>query len=284
MSDIRERKTINEAMPDLRTSGGFFNYIGSYNFLNTTTVANLYAARSGQKKITSFIDYYLSTEHPTITQANYETIGLILKNVYEDKWNKVAGALRRDYDALVDYKLNNAITKEGTSESSKTTQHDTYKQTNQYGQQQEIFQKGTETVQNAIGAQSDSTVYGSQEIGVVNTVNGFNGGQVNDTTSTTTNGTHTDTTSTTAHTDTTTTSSQDDNTIRQTHTDVLITDGYDITDVYSDENNDSETHVASGQNTSSQELLEKELELRKFDFIEMMFKDIDKYLVLSCYC
>ena len=284
MTDIRERKTINEAMPDLRTSGGFFNSIGSYNFLNTTTVANLYASRSGQKIITSFVDYYLTEENPTITTANYQTIGLILKNVYEDKWNKIAGAIRRDYDALVDYKLNSEITKEGTSASSKTTSHDTYKQTNQYGQEQEIFQKGTETVQNAFGAQSDSSVYGSQEIGVVNTVNGFNGGQVNDTTSTTTNGAHTDSTSTAAHTDTITTSSQDDTTIRPTHTDVLTTDQYDITDVYSDENNDSETNETTGQNTSSQELLEKELELRKFDFIEMMFKDIDKYLVLSCYC
>lgn len=284
MSNMCERKNINEVMPNLRVNGGFFQYIGSYNFLNTLNVASLYSARSGNKKISSLIDYYISDENETLTDAQEHFVGELLKNVYEDKWNKIAGALRRDYDVLIDYKLNNSITKEGTSESSKTTQHDTYKQTNQYGQEQEIFQKGQETIQNVVGAQSDSTVYGAQEITVQNQINGFNGGSVNDNNSTTNNGSHTDTINHGTHTDTTTTSSQDDTTIRPTHTDVLITDGYDVTDVYSDEKNDSETHAATGQNTASQELLEKELELRKFDFVEMMFKDIDKYLTLKVYC
>lgn len=265
MSSLCDRKTINEAIPDLRSTGNFFKYIGSYNFLNVTTMATLYSVRSGDKKVSSFLDYFLENSE-TITDADARTIGEILKNVYEHKWNQIAGALRKEYDILTNYKINENIERNNETTQEKNNTYGQQETTQDFGEVVNTFQQGDITVTN---------LNGQKETQVLNKTNGFNSGLVDDTSSSTTNN---------SYTDTTTTSSLDDVDTTQQHTNTTTQASHEDVENISNNFNETVTNSKSGQNGNSQDMILKEFEVRKYDFITMMFKDIDSYLTLKVYC
>ena len=302
MSNVFDRKTLNEAMPDLRESGGFFNYIGTYNFLNVTTLANIYSSRSGQKKISTLLDYYVDSTTGHIENASQQTIGLILKNIYEEKWGRISTALSQEYNLLREYEETETINKTIDNDVSRSSTNGATSESMQYGSQTNTFDKGTETIQNQYGSTSETTQFGavsnSESLGAQSTttsnyVNGFNNGNVADTSSTvaagaqsnsTSTAAHSDTTSTLGHTDTIQTSSLQDTTVNGQHTDTKTTQAVTNSETIANDTTDTTSRQKYGHNSPVQDILQKEFEVRKFNFIEMMMKDIDEYLVLSCYC
>lgn len=283
MSSLSDRKTINEAIPDLRTTGNFFKYIGSYNFLNVTTMATLYSVRSGDKKVSSFLDYFLENSE-TITEADAKTIGEILKNVYEHKWNQIASALRKEYDILTNYKINENIERNNESTQEKNNTYGQQETTQEFGEVVNTFAQGQITVENQIGARNSTDTKGQQETNTLNKVNGFNSGLVDDTSTNTTTNSYIDTTQEQATTDKTLTSSEDDVDTTQQHTNTTTQASHEDVENISNNFNETVTNSKTGQNGNSQDMILKEFEVRKYDFITMMFKDIDSYLTLKVYC
>lgn len=282
MSNLCDRKTINEAIPNLRTDGSFFNYIGSYNFLNTTTMATLYAVRSGDKKISSFVDYYLNNSE-TLTDIDAKNLGEILKNVYEHKWNQIASALRKEYDILKNIDIKEDITDYNTHTIQKTNDFGQQKTTNEFGEIMNTFEEGAITVENQIGARNTTDTKGQQETNTLNKTNGFNSGLVDDTSIQTTNNSYIDTTKEEATIDKTLTSSDTDIDTTMEHTNTTTIDAYVNKENTNDVVNNQRTFDRDGQEGDSQDKILKELELRKYDFLTMMFKDIDLYLTLKVY-
>lgn len=283
MSSLCDRKTINEAIPDLRTTGNFFKYIGEYNFLTVTTMATLYSVRSGDKKVSSFLDYFLANSE-TITDADARTIGEILKNVYEHKWNQIAGALRKEYDILTNYKINENIERNNESTQEKNNTYGQQETTQEFGEVVNTFAQGQITVENQIGARNSTDTKGQQETNTLNKVNGFNSGLVDDTSTNTTTNSYIDTTQEQATTDKTLTSSEDDVDTTQQHTNTTTQASHEDVENISNNFNETVTNSKTGQNGNSQDMILKEFEVRKYDFITMMFKDIDSYLTLKVYC
>lgn len=283
MSSLCDRKTINEAIPDLRTTGNFFKYIGSYNFLNVTTMATLYSVRSGDKKVSSFLDYFLKNSE-TITDADARTIGEILKNVYEHKWNQIANALRKEYDILTNYKINENIERNNESSQEKNNAYGQQETTQEFGEVVNTFAQGQITVENQIGARNSTDTKGQQETNTINKVNGFNNGLVDDTSTQTTTNSYIDTTQEQATIDKTLTSSEDDVDTTQQHTNTTTQASHEDVENISNNFNETVTNTKTGQNGDSQDMILKEFEVRKYDFITMMFKDIDAYLTLKVYC
>lgn len=283
MSNICDRKTINEAIPNLRTDGNFFKYLGSYNFLNVNTVATLYAVRSGEKKVSSFLDYFL-TNSETITDNDARVIGEILKNVYEHKWNQIASALRKDYDILTNYKISENIERNNGTTQEKNNNYGQQETTQDIGEVVNTFSQGAITVENQQGARNTTNTKGQQETNTLNKVNGFNGGLVDDTSTQTTNNSYVDTTQEQAVTDKTLTSSDDDVDTTKQHTNKTTQASHKDVENISNNFNETVTNSKMGQNGNSQDMILKEFEVRKYDFISMMFKDIDSYLTLKVYC
>lgn len=283
MSSVYDRKTINEAIPDLRTTGSFFKYIGSYNFLNVTTMATLYSVRSGDKKVSSFVDYYLNNSE-TLTDADARSLGEILKNVYEHKWNQIASALRKEYDILKNIDIKEDVTEYNTHTIQKTNNYGEQKTTNEFGEIMNTFEQGAITVENEIGARNTTNTKGQQETNTLNKTNGFNGGLVDDTSTQTTNNSYIDTTQEQATIDKTLTSSDTDIDTTMEHTNTTTIDAYVDSENTNNIVNNQKTFDRDGQEGDSQDKILKELELRKYDFLTMMFKDIDSYLTLKVYC
>lgn len=283
MSNLCDRKTINEAIPDLRTTGNFFKYIGSYNFLNVTTMATLYSVRSGDKKVSSFLDYFLENSE-SITDTDARKIGEILKNVYEHKWNQIAGALRKEYDILTNYKITEDIERINESTQEKNNTYGQQETTQEFGELKNTFEQGAITVENQVGARTTTDTKGQQETNTLNKTNGFNNGLVDDTSTQTTNNSYVDTTQEQATIDKTLTSSDTDVDTTMEHTNTTTQASHEDVENISNNFNETVTNSKTGQNGNSQDMILKEFEVRKYDFITMMFKDIDSYLTLKVYC
>lgn len=282
MSNLYDRKTINEAIPNLRTDGSFFKYIGSYNFLQTTTMATLYSVRSGDKKVSSFVDYYLNNSE-TLTDVDAKSLGEILKNVYEHKWNQIAGALRKEYDILKNIDIKEDVTEYNTHTIQKTNNYGQQKTTHEFGEVMNTFEQGAITVENQIGARNTTDTKGQQETNTLNKTNGFNGGLVDDTSTQTTNNSYVDTTQEQATIDKTLTSSDTDIDTTMEHTNTTTIDAYVNNENTNNIVNNQRTFDRDGQEGDSQDKILKEFEVRKYDFLSMMFKDIDSYLTLKVY-
>lgn len=302
MSNILERKTINEICPNLRINGGFFNYLNiNNNPLNSIEMGIMYSSRSGGKLISSLLDYYIDENNETLTSEQEEIIGGILGGIYGDKWDKLLSSLNIQYNLLNNYKRNETIEIIGTNDSSKTIIEGQRTQSNQYGQQNETFNKGDETHQYSYGQGIETTqygqdqttnVYGPQNNTTNNYVNGFNNGNVEDTNTSNQIGTHTDTLTKSQKTDTKTINSKSDSetisslqdsTTKSQHTDTITKQSVTDTETIDNDTTQNTNKEISGYNTSPQDQIKKEIELRKINIIEIILQDVDKYLTLKIY-
>lgn len=246
MSNIEERKTLNEVLPNLRVDGGFFSYLGNYNLFNNNNLAIIYSVRSGNKKISSFLDYYVNDDG-IIDSNKYEEIGLILKNLYGYKWERYVDVLTTEYNFLDNLETTETITR--------NIEDDTQDNLN-FGERKTTFDKGVENIENEFGQRQTTTT---------NKTNGFDGGLVDSDSTNVNNNSYIDKTTTSSAIDTTTNNSYLDS--KESFKTIQ----------------ENITNNKTGRDGNLQDKIIKELEIRKIDFMEMMFKDIDSYLVLKCY-
>lgn len=180
----------------------------------------------------------------------------------------------------------------------------------QYGQTEETYNKGNETKNTNYGQVTLTDQFGAKTTNVSNSTNGFNGGMVPSDTSATTEATrsdthttgqhsdsesttygttttqnaqHTDSVSESARQDTKTTTHGDDSITKSQHTDTQTEQERVDSDVLDGSIVTAETINKSGRKTPAQELIEKEIELRKFDLFKTIIKDIDSILCLKVY-
>ena len=245
MSNIEDRKTLNEVLPNLRVDGGFFREIGDYSFIDSQNLAIFYSVRSGDKKISSFLDYYVVDD--LINTQKQDEFWLILKNIYGNKWDRYAQVLNKEYEFLDNLETSETITR--------NTEDDTQDNMN-FGERKMTFDKGVETIENEMGQRETNTL---------NKTNGFDGGLVDSDSTNVTNSDYVDTTTTSSDVDTTTNNSYLDT--KESFKTIQ----------------ENITNTKKGRDGNLQDKILQELEIRKIDFIEMMFKDIDSYLVLKCY-
>ena len=96
---------------------------------------------------------------------------------------------------------------------------------------------------------------------------------------------HTNTTKENSHTDTLSNAEHTDTVSTDSHTDT-ITEGYKIDNLTEGSRTDTHTLTRTGNIgvTTSQQMLESELSLRKYDFYKNIYEDIDSLLTLKVYC
>lgn len=278
-----ERKTLIETMPTLMTDGAIFKHMSSYFNSTPQQLGVLYLARSGGKYVSSLVDRYSNGEE--LTEEQIELIGNMIKLIYDSQWRRVYDAIQKLYDPLHNFKITESETTTNQDSHNKTNDYGQYSETDVYGERQETTNYGAEQVTNQYGELNKTDNFGNRNENVTNKVNGYNGGLVDDTTTNTTNSNyvnssvesqHTDTTNTQAKTDTTTTNQRED-----THT----KSGREDIETINITKNETMSNTKEGVYgiNSIQSMLQAEIRVREFNFIEKMFKDIDSYLVLKVY-
>lgn len=179
--------------------------------------------------------------------------------------------------------------------------------TSVHGSQRETFAEGNQSTTFQHGAQTSSTQYGQEVDNHEKTVSGFNSNSYQPAEKTTdTMGQHTDTKSDSSYTDseaktnrtditnrdqytdTDTVGQHSDSETRQSYTDTNSKQAYTDTETdafASDSKNNVRELTRSGNIgvTTSQQMLESELNIRSYRFFEHIFSDIDSMLTLSVY-
>lgn len=175
----------------------------------------------------------------------------------------------------------------------------------EFGSQLNSYSEGAQTTTMQHGAQSGSTTYGSHTDSSEKTVSAFNASGYQPSEKTTDKiGTHTDTTASQNYTDSEGKSSRSDSETKGQHTDIerqhtdtenrgshtdsVTKNQYTDTQSeqgYTDTSSTDHEFTRSGNIgvTTSQQMLESELNIRAFRFFERIFADIDSLLTLRVY-
>lgn len=112
------KKTIRETMPNLLTTGGIFKTLPLYGDMTAVQMGIAYCLkRSGNKCVTSFVDYYLN-DNGVLDANSEEAIGLILNNVFKENWDARWNVLHQEYNPIqnTDKDITTTITHSGTDE------------------------------------------------------------------------------------------------------------------------------------------------------------------------
>lgn len=203
---------------------------------------------SGKKFVNPMLEIFLKriidNKYGNYDYNVFEDLSYMILRKYGKNWESIFIAYNKEYNPLENYSMVETTVRDNTHKT-------TYDTTNS---------SSTSASSSSTGSESDSTSASSD-----NNVYGFNTSSAVPTA--TANGNNSSSKSTE---DTTENSSS--GTVSKTGDDTLKID-------------DEETLTRSGNIgvTTSQQMLQSELELRKYDLIERIFNDIDKELCLSCY-
>lgn len=316
-----ERNKIADAFPTLLTNGAFFDGLSIFSnqdfALSKANAGLAYFARSGDKLVTSLVAH-LEDDDGVVTSQGITTLTGMLDQLYNADWTRILEALYAEYSPIQNYEL----VEDGTdSKSGADTLTDTIAQrqlTHQHGAQQDTHQHGAQSETYVTGEDQVAVAYGQVEVekSVAARQETVGGGQdthehqvaaFNSSTyqasqkdidiiasRTNSETAHVDTDTTSQHTDTTTTDERTDTKTTTQYSDIDSSLQYTDTDTESQHIDTHETEYDSGTEhhltrkgnigvTTSQQMIESELELRKNNFYERMCADIDKYLALACY-
>lgn len=279
------------------TSGIFTvlnNYEVPWKSQNVYESLNLayYYNHAGQKNISPLVSGILGSD-TLLNDAEKTKIGKVVFDMCNQNWQYEWDAMFTDYNPIENYNAdetetithggNDTLSKTGTDAhalSGADTEHETGTNT--------ISNSGNDTVTNT-GTTTDTNKNENGTTETKNQIYGFNSTDAaDDSTSTTTvNQTITDTrednlTATTTHGLKTDDTRNMSNTTTYGRTDTENIDITEKTDYNNNENRTLKRHGNIGV-TTSQQMIESELELRKKFFYEIVFRDIDHYLTLSVY-
>lgn len=241
--------TLTSALPNLLVDGSIFKHLPLYGDMTAPQMGILYAAKkSGSSKASSLVRYYLGTDGH-VTSEGEAALGLMLTNIYKNNWDRQWEALQAEYEIL------DNVT-EHTENEIKHTGYDE----DIFGNKRHV--DGEQKINYADDVVHDDAYVDEHETlkAAYDDPNYSPDAKVKD--------------DIPEHK--TTRDARED-----TYGQKVITD-----DSYSDKHHKGTTdktiidrHGNIGV-TSSQQMITQELELRKYDFFDEMFNDIDKYLCL----
>lgn len=271
-----------------------------YDSLNTAYYYN----HSGQKNISPLLSGVLGNDS-SLSSEQMSTIGKLIFNICGKNWDYLWNALFSDYDPIENYNSEETETTSGsgnTTHGGSDTMSRSGSDTHTLSGSDSTKDSGTDTFTDSgddvTTNTGDTTSTNTNTDGTsetVNTVSGFNSDEFsNDNKSiTTVNQTVTDKrednlTSTLSHGKST--AETKDMTVATTYgksdselIDISTTTNYNNTENRSDsESRTLKRHGNIGV-TTSQQMIESEIELRKKNFFELVFNDIDHYMTISVY-
>lgn len=256
---------------------------------------------SGIKNPSEFVLLHLNPDSET---ANSLTIARILYGIYGENWTKVWEAFKTKYNPIENYNMQETIDRTKTNdrvvgrdkdftsnvdgtETETGEQDDTQNVTGETGSNSTTDSNGTSSLEHgetvARTAQSDSFIFA------------FNSYEKSPTSSQIEEGsdTHsgTDTTTTIDHSETSTTGTSKTDSIGKTTTsrdlvskDVRVDkEAENITDTDDEKENQQLTRAGNIGVTTTQQMLQQEFELWRWNFFTQVFEDVDKFLTLSVY-
>lgn len=284
MWKIEERATLIETMPTLMSDGGIFKYLNSYYDSTPLLLGNLYVGRSGLKKIGSLVERYKGN-NDTLNEEQIELLGDMIKLIFDNQWKKEYDTIIKSYDPLYSYVLNETQQTNGSNSEDIVENIGAINETSTRGGYSEQVNYGAESESNNYGEINKTNNYGERSSNTINRVSGFNNGLVDSETSGTTDNEHTDTERKSSHTDTRTTQAKTDTSTTSERNDTKTTSERENATNKSGTISENKTISKEGNvgNFTQQDLILKEIELRKYNFFNKMFSDIDSYLVLKCY-
>lgn len=243
-----EKKRINEVMPNLMVDGGIFKSFSILSDLELTAtqLGIMYNFHSGEKCANSLLRNYLGTDGK-ITEAGETLVGGLLDSYFGDKWDRLNALMIADYDPTANYDRNELT----------TVYHEGYDKEAHEAQTNSISQ----------GAQSNSSSKGQQ--------------------------TNTDTQSTVpfdnlneveAGEHSIVEGARSDSETIGARQDIQTLGAHSIDNIY---NSHETTEVSVSGNigvTTTQQMMQSEIDIRQYSIIEQMFKDIDGFIALKIYC
>lgn len=256
---------------------------------------------SGIKNPSEFVTLHLN---PGTEIANSLTIARIMYGIYGDNWTKLWEAFKTKYTPIDNYNLQETISTTRSSDRTVNRTNDltstvdgTEKQTSeQDGTQGITGTTGSNTIGDSNGtsslehgehiqrdAEADDYTYGFNSVEKVPTGARIETGtDVHSGTDTTTTSDHsTSETSGTSKTDTVDHATGTvDITTKDVRADKLVDDTLDTSEGKEDI---QRTRVGNIGVTTTQQMLQQEFELWRWNFFIQVFEDVDKFLVLSVY-
>lgn len=263
-----EEQTIQDVMPKLLIDGSFFKYLPTFGTSTPLQLGLAYCLHhSGQKIPTRLVKRYIDEDTGTITYAGEEAIGQILSLIFGDNWDKKYKVLNMEYNPIENY----SMTEEGLDAH---TGQDTL--TRDLGEQSNTRDYGSRTDTENLGATKDTDTMGSTERITLDEKNGFNEGLTADSKITENENDHVNLRESAA---------RENKRVSNAYTDIETYGAKTDTDTQKYDNQLIHKLTRSGNVgvTTSQQMIQSELDIRDYIFFEQMFSDIDSYLTLSVY-
>lgn len=290
-----ERLTLKEVTGDDISNNGIFAFIRNSlsevpDYLSDVVSLNIgyYYNHSGNKLISELVSNELGDDTTLTNDANYNIARLIVL-ACKTNWDKLYNSLTIDYSPIenVDETYTETITDKGTNTDSGTDNH-------LYGGNDTVTNSGTDSTQAGgtdkttnTGTVTDSNENKDGTSETINGIAGYNSEDYSKDTKSTTTVNQTITDTRTDNLDESTTYGRTDTRTLDTKqtTDYNNTDNESISLTHSKDNTTTTNRRRHGNIgvTTNQQMIEAEIELRKKYFIDMMYRDCDRFLTLKVY-
>lgn len=273
-------KTLNDIFPSWITAG-IFATLNTKNVPWSDDVTGheldilYHGARSGDKLITPFITRMLDDEGE-LTDTNVGLICDALVTLYGNSWNKLYNVMSLSYNPISNYDMTESETSNGTVDTTHTGTDTTLRTGTDT-----LSQTGTDTVAKTGTDNHSTSSVVDNDATTTNSVYGFNSSSAvpSDAHSGTTDSTTTGTDNETVNlTDTQTKNLQDARTLNLSDANTK-----NLSDNSSSESERTLTRSGNIGVTTSQQMVESEINLWQWKFFEQVFRDLDNVLTLAIY-
>lgn len=94
---------MKEVMPTLLTDGAIFKYLNRINtIVDADKLGVVYFSKSGNKSVNTLVENYIGDDGK-ISDANIETLGVLIAHYFDDQWSRVKEALLAEYSPIENY-------------------------------------------------------------------------------------------------------------------------------------------------------------------------------------
>ena len=277
-------KQLNEIFNGWLSGSGIFHFLETYDVpwkaMNVSAELDLdyHGNRSGQKLISPLVKAL--TNENTITENDGLKLASVVWARYRNEWTRLYGALFADYNPIENY----SVTEEETSATSRT------------GNNTETL-AGLESTEKTTSDNNTLTRQGTTETTGNNSYKRTGTNSIIDENKRSAYNSNTydpETQMTRTETPNTTDTETIGNTVTVNNTDTDVrSHSYNKSDNRSEEKTESINETDNGNRrltrsgnigvTTSQQMLESEIELRKKNFFEIIYADLDKVLTIMIY-
>ena len=279
-------KRLNEVFESPLTAGIFKALETAeapwYEMGNSAALDTIYFyQRSGEKIISPMVKNLLG-EDDYLSIADISTLATVLLTMYGDKWSHLLEALQTEYNPLENYDMS-----ESGSDETNRTGTDTNVRTGSQSNSGAITRTGSEDNSGAVtrtGSESDAGDANNNSENGTNSIYGYNSNSAvpSDSSSLSASHQNTKTYNNVADTDSR----------KKTYNNVADTDTRSLTynnvqDQETRNMKDKTDHTLTRHGnigvTTSQQMLQSEIDVRQYLFFDGVMSDVDKFLTLAIY-